>query len=60
MQKLQGSYICLKMVSFFHNFFITFLLYPKKIVLQTFKVKLFLENSLWSNILNHLKTNVTP
>ena len=29
------------------------------IVWQTFKVKLFLENSLLSNILNHLKTKVT-
>ena len=30
------------------------------IVLQTFKVKLLLENSLWRNILIHLKTKVTP
>ena len=30
------------------------------VVLQTFKVKLFLENSLWSNILNHLQTKLTP
>ena len=28
--------------------------------LQTFKVKLFFENSLWSNILNHLKAKLTP
>ena len=28
--------------------------------LQPFKVKLFSENSLWSNILNHLQTKVTP
>ena len=28
--------------------------------LQTFKVKLFPEDSLWSNILNHLQTKVTP
>ena len=30
------------------------------IVLQTFKVKILLENSLWRNILIHLKTKVTP
>ena len=30
------------------------------IVLQTFKVKLLLENSLWRNILIHVKTKVTP
>ena len=30
------------------------------IVLQTFKVKLLFENSLWTNILIHLKTKVTP
>ena len=29
------------------------------IVLQTFKVKVLLENSLWRNILIHLKTKVT-
>ena len=30
------------------------------IVLQTFKVKLLFENSLWRNILIHLKTKVKP
>ena len=30
------------------------------IVLQTFKVKLLLENSQWRNILFHLKTKVAP
>ena len=30
------------------------------VVLQTFRVKLLLENSLWGNILIHLKTKVTP
>ena len=30
------------------------------IALQTFKVKLLFENSLWENILIHLKTKVTP
>ena len=30
------------------------------IVLQTIKVKLLLENSLWRNILTHLKTKVIP
>ena len=30
------------------------------IVLQTFKVKVLLENSLWRNILIHLKTKVIP
>ena len=30
------------------------------IVLQTLKVKLLLENTLWRNILIHLKTKVTP
>ena len=30
------------------------------IVLQTFKVKLLLQNSLWKNFLIYLKTNVTP
>ena len=34
--------------------FITF------IGLQTFKVKLISENSLWHNILNHFQTKVTP
>ena len=29
------------------------------IVLQTFKIKFFLENLLWNNILNHLKTKLT-
>ena len=38
----------------FTNFLMPF------IVLQTFKVKLLLENSLWRNILIHLKTKVTP
>ena len=28
--------------------------------LQTFKVKLFFENLMWSNILHHLKTKVNP
>ena len=28
--------------------------------LHTFKVKLFFENSLLSNILSHLKTKITP
>ena len=28
--------------------------------LQTFKVKLFFENFMWSNILHHLKTKVNP
>ena len=28
--------------------------------LQTFKVMFFSENSLWSNILNHLQRKVTP
>ena len=36
--------------------FMTFMLFTG---LQTFKVK-FSENSLWSNILNHLQTKVTP
>ena len=30
------------------------------ICLQIFKIQLFSENSLWSKILNHLQTKVTP
>ena len=41
------------------KFYFTKLLMPF-IVLQTIKVKLLLENSLWRNILTHLKTKVIP
>ena len=36
------------------------LIFMPFIGLQVFKVELFSENSLWSSILNHLQTKVTP